>query len=136
MNICKNPKCNKELQDGLDYCDKDCIARHKEIKKQEKTITKANADITQTQVTPQTSQINENDPNEGTKSKTVLKNKALKLIVQYGDNKTLKQYAGLLCWDISVSFRTALEGYIEPMVEKGILLYVRENLYMVNSKYR
>ncbi len=136
MNNCNNPECNKELQDGMNYCNENCLRRHQEIKKRERTNAKVSAETTQPNVNPQTNQISENDPNEGTKSKTVLKNKALKLIATYGDNKTLKQYANLLCWDISVSFRTALEGYIEPMVEKGILLYVRENLYMVNPKFR
>ena len=130
MPICKNPECEKEIPKNMNYCDEQCIRRHIEIKKQEKEITKTNTDVIPID---ETALI---DPNEGTKSKTVLKNKALRLIVTYGDNKTLKQYAQLLCWDISVSFRTALEGYIEPMAEKGILLHVRENLYRVNPKCR
>jgi hypothetical protein len=134
VNICKNPECNKEILDNLQYCNEDCVRRHQELKRQAKEVAKTNTDVI-----PSINQIEETasiDPNEGTKSKTVLKNKALKLIVTYGDNKTLKQYGSLLCWDISVSFRTALEGYVEPMVEKGILLYVRENLYKINPKYK
>lgn len=130
---CKNPECEKEIPENMNYCGENCLRKHQEIRKHETEQTTANTVV----VTP--NQIDETkliDPNEGTKSKTVLKNKALQLIVTYPDNKTLKQYSSLLCWDISVSFRTALEGYIEPMVEKGILLYVRENLYRINPKFK
>jgi len=131
---CKNPECGKEVPGNMHYCGENCLRRHQELKRQEREqTTSANADLVTPNLVDQTKLV---DPNEGTKSKTILKNKALKLIITYPDNKTLKQYASVLCWDISVSFRTALEGYIEPMVEKCILLHVRENLYMVNPKYR
>lgn len=139
MNNCKNPDCNKPIFDTLNYCNQECLKRHIELKKQAKQIPEANKDIQPSPITTGTNQIEEPalvDPNEGTKSKTVLKNKALRLIATYPDNLTLRQYASRLCWDISVSFRTALEGYIEPMVEKGILAHVRENLYKVNPSYR
>ena len=139
MNNCRNPECNKEIFETLNYCNENCLRKHLELKRQAKEVTKTNREIQKVPTTAEIKKIEETsliDPNEGTKSKTILKNKALKLIVTYGDNKTLKQYASLLCWDISVSSRTALEGYIEPMVEKGILLHFRENLYRVNPKYR
>ena len=130
---CRNPDCGKEIPDNMHYCGEDCLKRYQEIKRQEKEQGKANADDALPNSTDENKQ---SDPNEGTKSKTVLKNKALQLIVTYPDNKTLRQYASRLCWDISVSFRTALEGYIEPMVEKGILLHVRENLYRINPNFK
>ena len=133
MNTCRNPDCGKEIPDNMHYCSENCLRRHQEIKRQERERAKTTAETVTLNLADETKLI---DPNEGTKSKTILKNKALQLIKKYPDNKTLKQYSSRLCWDISVSFRTALEGYIEPMVEKGILFHVRENLYMVNPKCR
>jgi hypothetical protein len=37
MNACKNPECGKEIPDSLSYCNKDCLRRHIEIKKEAKT---------------------------------------------------------------------------------------------------
>jgi hypothetical protein len=119
MNTCRNPECGKEIPDNMHYCNENCLRRHQEMKRQEREQAKANTDNALPNQTDENKQI---DPNEGTKSKTVLKNKALQLISTYPDGKTLKQYASRLCWDISASFRTALEGYIEPMVEKKHLV--------------
>ena len=140
MHKCRNPECDKQIPDFLDYCGKECTTQDKERRTSHANqIAELNKDIQTPPTIPEAKTIEEIaliDPNEGTKSKTVLKNKALRLIATYPDNLTLRQYASLLCWDISVSFRTALEGYIEPMVEKGILLHVRENLYKVNLAFR
>jgi hypothetical protein len=130
VNRCKNPECGKEIPENLNYCSESCLRKHIELKTQAKELAKTNSDVQVKEIPSET------DPNEGTRSKTVLKNKALRYVGTYPDNLTPKQYASRLCWDLSVSFRTALEGYIEPMVEKGILLHVRENLYKVNPKYR
>ena len=37
MNICKNPECHKEIRDGLNYCNEDCLRKHIEIKSARKT---------------------------------------------------------------------------------------------------
>jgi hypothetical protein len=134
---CANPECNKPIIDTLNYCNEECLKRRIELKNQARKPAEANKDVpVPSSIIKPIEESALIDPNEGTKSKTFLKNKALRLIATYPDNLTLRQYASRLCWDISVSFRTALEGYIEPMVEKGILLHVRENLYRVNPKYR
>jgi hypothetical protein len=62
-------------------------------------------------------------PNIGTACKATLQEQALKFMQKYPKDRTAKQYANLLCWDIRVSRRTALESYIEPMIEHGILVY-------------
>ena len=134
MHKCLNPECNKEIPDFLDHCSEDCKTQHGKIKNETKENTRTNE--TAIKNTKPIEELALIDPNEGTKSKTILKNKALRLIATYPDNLTLKQYASRLCWDISVSFRTALEGYIEPMVEKGILWHFRENLYRINPQFR
>ena len=33
MNKCKNPECQKEIPDNLNYCNEACLKRHIEIKK-------------------------------------------------------------------------------------------------------
>jgi hypothetical protein len=33
MNKCKNPECQKEIPDSLNYCNESCLKRHIEIKK-------------------------------------------------------------------------------------------------------
>ncbi len=130
MKNCQNPECDKEIPDNLNYCGEPCVKRHIELKKQARELSKANSDVEVKEVPSET------DPNEGTRSKTVLKNKAMRYVGTYPDNLTPKQYASRLCWDLSISFRTALEGYIEPMIEKGILQHIKENLYKVNPSYR
>jgi hypothetical protein len=37
MNRCKNPKCRKEIPEGMSYCSEDCLRRHLEIKKEDRT---------------------------------------------------------------------------------------------------
>jgi hypothetical protein len=130
MKHCQNPECNKEIPDNMNYCGEPCVRKHIELKKQARELSKANIDVEAKEIPTET------DPNEGTRSKTVLKNKALRYVATYPDNLTPKQYASRLCWDLSPSFRTALEGYIEPMIEKGILLHIQENFYRVNPAYR
>jgi len=33
MPICKNPECKKEIPEGSNYCNKECLRRHIELKK-------------------------------------------------------------------------------------------------------
>ena len=35
MNKCRNPECNKEIPDNLNYCNEQCLRRHLEIKKEQ-----------------------------------------------------------------------------------------------------
>jgi hypothetical protein len=67
--------------------------------------------------------------NEGTSNKGKLQDMALRCIVTYPPNQTLKAYAELLSWDLKVSFRTALESYVLPMLRKGYLIHVRGDTY-------
>jgi len=39
MKNCKNPKCQKEVPDNLNYCSEDCLKQHLEIKKENKDKT-------------------------------------------------------------------------------------------------
>jgi hypothetical protein len=32
MNTCRNPECGKEIPDGMNYCNEDCLRKHIEIK--------------------------------------------------------------------------------------------------------
>jgi len=73
--------------------------------------------------------------NTGTNNKFTLQDLALKFMEKYPKDKTVKQYASLLCWDIGVTQRTALEGYIEPMIEHGILIPSGSNCYRFNSEH-
>jgi len=77
----------------------------------------------------------EGTPNIGTTCKATLQEQALKFMRKYPNDRTAKQYANLLCWDIRVSRRTALESYIEPMIEHGILVYSGKNRYRFNPEY-
>jgi hypothetical protein len=36
MNKCKNPECQKEIQDNQNYCSEQCVKRYIEIKKEQK----------------------------------------------------------------------------------------------------
>ena len=33
MNKCRNPECGKEIREGLNYCNENCLRKHQEIKK-------------------------------------------------------------------------------------------------------
>lgn len=33
MPTCRNPECGKEIQEGKNYCDENCLRRHMELKK-------------------------------------------------------------------------------------------------------
>lgn len=72
--------------------------------------------------------------NTGTNNKFQLQDLALKFMKKYPKDKTAKQYASLLCWDIGVTQRTAFESYIEPMIEHG-LLPSGSNCYRFNPEY-
>ena len=80
-------------------------------------------------------QDNERTVNIGTENKEELQNQALRFMKKYPKNKTAKQYARLLCWNIRVAQRTALENYIEPMIEHGILISSESNCYRFNPEY-
>ena len=73
--------------------------------------------------------------NIGTNNKFQLQKFALKFMKTYPKDKTAKQYASLLCWDIGVTQRTAFESYIEPMIEHGILIPSGSNCYCFNSEH-
>lgn len=36
MKTCKNPECNKEIPDNLNYCNEECLRQHIKIKKEQK----------------------------------------------------------------------------------------------------
>jgi hypothetical protein len=36
MKKCKNPECNKEIPEGMNYCGEECLRRHQEIEKEAK----------------------------------------------------------------------------------------------------
>ena len=85
----------------------------------------------------QTQPQNEGEaPNKGTEAKALLQEQAIKCMQKYPKNLTKKQYACLLCWDIRVSQRTALESYIEPMIEHGILVPSGKGRYQLSSDYQ
>jgi len=42
MAICQNPNCGKEIPEGMNYCGEDCVRRHIETKKEEKTSENSN----------------------------------------------------------------------------------------------
>jgi capsule polysaccharide export protein KpsC/LpsZ len=66
---------------------------------------------------------------------TFLQCRTLELFKEYPKNKTKKEYACLLCWDIRISQKKALEDYIEPMIEHGILVPSGNNCYCLSSEY-
>lgn len=42
MNKCQNPECEKEIPEGKHYCNEECLKRHQELKREEKSkVTKA-----------------------------------------------------------------------------------------------
>ena len=128
MNKCKNPECGKTIPDNLNYCNEDCLRRHIEIKKEAKNKPR-------TEEYPKKQNNTETTVNTGTGNKRLLQEQALRFIKNYPKNQTAKDYACLLCWDICVSQRTAMEGYIEPMIKHGILTPVGNNRYCLNSEY-
>jgi hypothetical protein len=67
--------------------------------------------------------------NEGTSNKGKLQDQAVMRISTYQPNQTLKVYAELLSWDLKVSFRTALDSYVLPMMRKGYLIHVKGDVY-------
>lgn len=67
--------------------------------------------------------------NEGTSNKGKLQEIALQCIAKYPSNQSLRTYAELLCWDMKVSFRTALDSYVLPMMRKGYFIHVRGDIY-------
>lgn len=71
--------------------------------------------------------------NVGTANKFSLQRKAIDYIKEYPKDRTLKEYSRLLCWDLGISQRTALENYIEPMAEKLILIPSGDDTYRLNN---
>lgn len=79
--------------------------------------------------------VNEGTVNEGTKAKQTLQSQALRYMASYSSGQSLETYAELLCWDIHVTRRTALESYILPMLRHGYLKYVGESKYSGKAVY-
>ncbi len=67
--------------------------------------------------------------NEGTSNKGKLQEIATECIKNYPSNQPLKTYAELLSWDLKLSFRTALESYVLPMMRKGYFIHVTGDTY-------
>lgn len=125
MNRCRNPECNKEIANNLHYCSEDCVRRYQEIKRLEKEKETANG----------IEENKESSVNTGTQNKALLQDQTIILFKKYPKQRTAKQYACILSWDIRVSQRTALENYIEPMIERGILIVSSGNRYRLNPDY-
>ena len=129
MNICKNPDCGKEIPDNLNYCNEDCLRRHIDIKREAKSKP-------QIEEYPRRNGKNtEPTVNTGTENKSLLQEQALRFMKTYPKNRTPRQYACLLCWDIRVTQRTAMESYIEPMIAHGILIPSGNNQFHLSPEY-
>jgi hypothetical protein len=129
MNTCKNPECLKEIPENLNYCNEDCLRRHIEIKREAKSKP-------QIEEYPRRNGKNtEPTVNTGTENKSLLQEQALRFMKTYPKDRTPRQYARLLCWDIRVSQRTAMESYIEPMIAHGILVPSGNNQFRLNPEY-
>ena len=82
-------------------------------------------------------QKNENSSsvNIGTENKFRIQAKVLNILKTYPKNKTAREYASMLSWDIGVSFRTARENYIQPLIDKGILVHTKYDNYVLNPEH-
>ncbi len=67
--------------------------------------------------------------NEGTKAKASLQLRAIEFLKNYPQHKTLDSFARLLCWDLNICYRTALDSYIMPMYEHGYFFYEGEDKF-------
>jgi hypothetical protein len=131
MNTCKNSECRKEIPENLNYCNEECLRKHQEIKREAKSKP-------QIEESPRNrSKKNNTEPtvNTGTENKSLLQEQALRFMKTYPKDRTARQYACLLCWDIRVSQRTAMESYIEPMIAHGILVPSGNNQYRLSPEY-
>lgn len=115
----------KELPEGstIDFCNQECAKQFKEKIESEKKSNKSKDENKQESV------------NEGTANKFLIQSQALSCFKNYPQDQTAKQYSSLLCWDIGVSRRTALENYIEPMIAHNIIVPSGNNRYRLNPKY-
>jgi len=75
---------------------------------------------------------NSSSVNIGTENKFRIQAKVLNILKTYPKNKTVREYASMLSWDIGVSFRTARENYIQPLIDKGILVHTEYDNYVLN----
>lgn len=112
---CPTPECNNEVPKGKKYCTEDCMKKHLEIKKEQNMRS-----------------YYLQAPNKGTEAKKILQEQAIKCIKQYPKDRTAKQYASLLSWDLGISQRTAHENYIQPMIERQILISSGNGRYRLN----
>ena len=121
MKVCLNPECDKKVFEGLKYCTV-CARQYGELGEEQK---------------PQGLQNNYSAvaPNEGTQNKDSLQVQAIRFIHNYPKKQTLKEYACWLCWDLSITQRTAMESYIQPMAIRGILVRNSDGSYSLNPKY-
>lgn len=131
MNKCKNPECQKGIPDNLNYCNEDCLRRHIEIKREAKTKPQ----IAESHRNRNSKNNTEPTVNTGTENKSLLQEQALRFMKTYPKDRTARQYACLLCWDIRVSQRTAMESYIEPMIAHGILAPSGNNQFRLSPEY-
>ena len=123
MKVCSNLKCSKKVFEGLDYCSEACARLHVESKKGQKLQGLQN-------------KYSSFNPNEGTQNKNSLQVQSIRLMCTYPKKKSLKEYSCLLCWDICVTQRTAMESYIQPMAIRGILVRNSDGSYSLNPKYQ
>jgi hypothetical protein len=129
MKKCKNPECGKAIPDNLNYCNEECLRKHQEIKREAKSKP-------QIEEYPRRNGKNtEPTVNTGTENKALLQEQALRFMKTYPKDRNARHYACLLCWDIRVTQRTAMESYIEPMIAHGILVSSGNNQFRLSPEY-
>ena len=127
MKKCRNPECGKEIPEGLNYCNQECLRRHIELKKEAKFR----------EACPESAKILENNANNESNRNTVKlvseesnwlgqdrRKRAMATILKLAKELCPISYKHFAC---TVSYRTGLslrkitDDYLEVLIELGLL---------------
>jgi predicted nucleic acid-binding Zn ribbon protein len=132
QKYCKN--CGSKIESGL-YCSEVCNELYNRKPKGAKPLEAQEEKKKRDTKTPIEEHTENNSVNIGTYNKRQLQQQSIIYFRTYPKNKTAKQYAYRLSWDINTTYKTALENYIRPMIEQGILISSGDNCFKLNPEY-
>jgi hypothetical protein len=115
---CRNPECRKELPEGLNYCNEDCLRRHIQIKKEAKSAKAPKEPL------------RDND-NDGTNERNLWvgqdrRKRAMKTIMRIAEEllpMSYKRFACQVSYKTGLSLRKITDDYLEVLSEIGFLEY-------------
>jgi hypothetical protein len=101
LKKCRNPECGKEIPEGQNYCNEDCLRRHQELKR-----------------TAKLSSDEEEWLGQGRRKRAV--EKIMKLAQELLP-MAYKKFACTVSYRTGLSLRKVTDDYLEVLIELGFL---------------